>query len=142
LYVSWYPFTHPQLGNIEIGGVDEFRLVSNPPSKFLFAEVKGHADFAVYQALLSPKLEILTATAVALHLSLSSHDSNTLTYKVTIGVANTGFLPTNVTNNASKIKAVLPVLVELRAEGDGVIKPADGYSPLFQQVVVQTSNFP
>ena len=53
------------------------------------------------------------------------------------GVANTGFLPTNVTEMATKIKAVLPVAVEIEAEvgdadsnsGHSQVTMLDGYSP-------------
>lgn len=38
-YVSWYPYTHPQLGEVELGGADGFRLLSNPPAHLLKAEV-------------------------------------------------------------------------------------------------------
>ncbi len=50
---------------------------------------------------------------------------------VFIGVSNTGYLPTNVTENAMKIKAVLPVTIEIAYESnDRVLRVADGHSPL------------
>ena len=57
-YVDWYPFEHPQLGPVEIGGWDLVRFWFNPPLSRLEEEVKPHADFAVYLALVSPRLEI------------------------------------------------------------------------------------
>lgn len=139
LYVHWYAFMHPQLGEIEIGGCDSFRLSSNPPLHMLREEVKGHAAFAVFQAMLSPKLEILTATAEEIAPanvpSCSSSDIDKLfLWRVKVGVANTGFLPTNVTALANKIKAVLPVLVEISTANEGeIIASADGHSALCQQ---------
>lgn len=62
-YVHWYKYQHPQLGEVELGGPDFFRLESNPPSHLLKSVVAPHAKFAVYQALLSPKLEILQSSA-------------------------------------------------------------------------------
>jgi hypothetical protein len=62
-YVHWYPFMHPQLGSIELGGPDNFRLKMNPPAHMLLNEVTPHAEFALRHAMLSPKLEILLASA-------------------------------------------------------------------------------
>lgn len=62
-YVHWYKYQHPQLGEVELGGPDMFRLETNPPAHLLKSIVAPHAKFAVYQAMLSPKLEILLASA-------------------------------------------------------------------------------
>jgi hypothetical protein len=103
-YVHWYAFDHPQLGAVEIGGPDWFHLWSNPPASHLRAEVEPHAEFAVHQALASPRLEIL----------LADHDrvAEDL-WRVRIGVANTGFLPTYVTEHAKKNSLVLPLTVSV-----------------------------
>jgi murein tripeptide amidase MpaA len=103
-YVAWYPFDHPQLGAVEIGGPDWFRLWSNPPPSHLRTEVEPHADFAVHQALASPRLEILLADAERIADDL---------WRARVGVANTGFLPTYVTEFAKKQSLVLPVSVEM-----------------------------
>ena len=63
-FVSWYPFTHPQLGAVELGGADKFRLIMNPPLHLLKDEVMRHADFAVYHASLSPRIKIVLCDAV------------------------------------------------------------------------------
>jgi hypothetical protein len=38
-YVNWYPFDHPQLGRVELGGWDTMYAWSNPPSEFLEKEI-------------------------------------------------------------------------------------------------------
>ena len=53
-YVDWYAFEHPQLGPVELGGWDLVRFWFNPPLSQLEEEVKPHADFALYLALVSP----------------------------------------------------------------------------------------
>ena len=103
-YVPWYTFDHPQLGPVEIGGADWFRLWSNPPAGHLRAEVSPHAEFAVYQALASPRLEILLADAERL-----GED----TWRVRVGVGNTGFLPTTVTEWAKRKNLVPPLTVAI-----------------------------
>jgi hypothetical protein len=103
-YADWAPFHHPQLGPIEIGGWDEVFFWHNVPPSRLLDEVAPHATFAVYQALCSPRLEVLVARAVALGADA---------WRVEVGIANTGWLPTDVTALARKRRMVLPLVAEL-----------------------------
>jgi murein tripeptide amidase MpaA len=103
-YVRWKPFDHPQLGPVEIGGADVFGLYTNPPVARLAGEVRPHAEFAVYQALASPRLEILKAEALPMGDGLLN---------VEVGIANTGWLPTYVSARARKDNLVLPITAEL-----------------------------
>jgi len=103
-FVDWYAFDHPQLGRVELGGWNRLHSWVNPPADHLRAEVTGHADFAIAQALASPRLEILR------------HDVEQLgadTWRVGVGIANTGWLPTTVTEHAAKLGLVRPVVAEL-----------------------------
>ena len=104
MYADWKPFTHPQLGEVEIGGFDEVFLWNNAPADMLLAEVKPHAEFAVYQALCSPRLEVLHSAVTPLGGD---------TFRVEVGIANTGWLPTYVTQKARKDRLVLPLVAEL-----------------------------
>lgn len=104
MYVDWYPFEHPQLGSVELGGWDEMQSWTNPPLALLADEVKGHAEFAVHQALAAPELEILHTTAVALGGD---------TWRIEVGVANTGWLPTHVTDYARVHSLALPIVAQL-----------------------------
>lgn len=101
---DWRPFTHPQLGEVEIGGWDEVFLWANAPGPMLRAEVAPHAEWAVYQAMWSPRLEVLHTAATSL-----GGDS----WRVEVGIANTGYLPTTVTVKAAKAHLVLPLVAEL-----------------------------
>lgn len=186
-YCEWRPFNHPQLGTVELGGADKFRLITNPPPHLMLKEVEGHAAFALHQCLLSPKLEILMTKAEPIgvydtiqepqepsaqgKMSLNEYalgimekltpstaaaplrTKSRYIYRISVGVANTGFLPTNVTEMASKMNAVLPVQVSLETEFPSpppnpcpspgasaelnsyiakatALFPADGHSPL------------
>lgn len=104
LYVDWYAFDHPQLGPVELGGWDSFRSWSNPPLARLAAEVTPHARFAVVQALASPRVAIERLDAESLGPDL---------WRVTTGIANTGWLPTHVSDWAAKHRLVLPLTAEL-----------------------------
>ena len=103
-YVDWYPFEHPQLGSVELGGWNDLHTWTNPPLSRLRQEVEPHADFAVYQALCSPMLEVPHCRAEAL-----GDD----TWRVEAGISNTGWLPTDVSALARKQHLVKPVTVEI-----------------------------
>lgn len=104
LYVDWYPFDHPQLGPVELGGWDWFRSWSNPPVSRLAEEIAPHARFAITQALASPKLAVELAECEPLGEGM---------WRVRAGIANTGWLPTTITDWAAKHNLVLPLVAEL-----------------------------
>lgn len=103
-FVDWYEFDHPQLGPVELGGWNDLYSWINPPLHLLAAEVDGHGAFAVAQALAAPCLEIKHTVVEALGSDV---------WRVGVGVANTGWLPTQVTDKAKKNGIVRPVVVEL-----------------------------
>jgi hypothetical protein len=105
MYVDWYPFEHPQLGPVELGGWEGLCSWTNPPPGELLArEVQGHAQFAVHQAMAAPCLAIREATAESIGDDV---------WRVRCGVANTGWLPTVVSERARKDGRVLPIVAEL-----------------------------
>ena len=104
-YVAWYSYSHPQLGEIELGGINALYIWTNAPASCLKAEVAPHADVAIYQAMASPRLEIKLADAKSLGGDV---------WQVRVGVANTGWLPTDITQHARSKKIVLPAFVELK----------------------------
>jgi len=116
-YVGWRAFDHPQLGKVEIGGPDMFHIWTNAPSSLLRAEVEAHADVAIYQAMASPRLEIKLAEATSLGGDV---------WKVRLGVANTGWLPTTVTQHAKKMKIVLPAVVEISGANGSSVEVIEG----------------
>lgn len=112
-YFPWTPFEHPQLGPLEIGGLDWFRMWTNATPDLLEAEVAPHAQFAVHQALASPLLEIL-------HTKVESLGDDT--WRIEVGVANTGWLSTTVSVRAEKQRLVRPIVADLTLpEGASVV---------------------
>ncbi|MGH2922303.1 MAG: M14 family metallopeptidase [Gaiellaceae bacterium] len=103
-YVDWYPFEHPQLGEVELGGWDVMYAWGNVPPKFLEREVAPHADFAIWHLLISPRLEVHS-------LNVEAVGPNA--YRVRLVLQNTGWLPTSVSEKAVERKAVRPLEVEL-----------------------------
>ncbi|HEX6699389.1 MAG TPA: M14 family metallopeptidase [Gaiellaceae bacterium] len=103
-YVDWYPFDHPELGPIELGGWDLMGFWANVPFDRLEAEVAPHADFALFHLLISPLLE---------EHSLDVERVGEGAWRIRLVLLNTGWLPTNVTEKAVERKAVRPLEIEL-----------------------------
>jgi murein tripeptide amidase MpaA len=103
-YVDWYPFEHPQLGRVELGGWDMLYAWRNPPPEFLEQEVALFPDWLVWHLLISPQLAVYEATVEPLGDAL---------YKVRLVVQNTGWLPTYITKKALEKKLVRGVIAEI-----------------------------
>jgi murein tripeptide amidase MpaA len=103
-YVDWYPFEHPQLGRVELGGWDMLYAWRNPPPEFLEKEVALFPDWLVWHLLISPQLAVYEATVEPLGDAL---------YKVRLVVQNTGWLPTYITKKALEKKLVRGVVAEI-----------------------------
>jgi hypothetical protein len=103
-FVDWYPFVHPQLGAVEIGGWDTLYTWSNPPPALLEREVDRFPRWLVWLALISPKLELYEASVAAL-----GEDA----WRVRLVVHNTGWLPSYVTKLGQKNKRTRGVVCEI-----------------------------
>ena len=103
-YVDWYPFEHPQLGQIELGGWDNVYAFNNPPPPFLEKEIALFPEWLVWQALIAPRLELYEASAKSLGDGA---------YRVRLVVHNTGWLPTYGTKKAVEKKVVRGVICEI-----------------------------
>lgn len=103
-FVAWQPFDHPQLGAVELGGWDTLYAFRNPPVEFLESEVKPHAEWLIWHALISPRLELLHTEALALG---EGH------YRLRLVVQNSGWLPTYVSKKALERKVCRGVVAEL-----------------------------
>jgi murein tripeptide amidase MpaA len=103
-YVEWYPFNHPQLGVIELGGWDMLYAWRNPPPQFLEKEVALFPEWVVWHLLISPKLELHSVKTTPLGEGF---------YEIQMVVQNTGWLPTNVSRRALEKKTVRGVIAEI-----------------------------
>ena len=111
-HVDWSSFDHPQLGAVEIGGWDDLTTWTNPPGHLLRDEVAPHADFAIHQALCSPRLELVHVAVT--HLAGE-------TWRVEAGIANTGWLATDVSALARKHNLVKPGYAEIAGDSIAVV---------------------
>ena len=103
-FINWYPYTHPQLGPLELGGWHEMYTWRNPPEAFLAAEAARNVPFALTIGDLLP------------HLQIRSLDVTPLggeRFRLVITVENNGFLPSYTSQQAKNRKAARPVRIEL-----------------------------
>jgi len=112
-YVDWYPFDHPQLGRVELGGWNSMLTWGNPPPEALENEIKPFPQWLVWQALISPLLSVREASAVKLDAK---------TYRVQLVVENTGWLPTYVTKKGLERKVARGVICEIKLPTGATLK--------------------
>jgi murein tripeptide amidase MpaA len=103
-YVTWYPFEHPQLGPVELGGWDEMYAFRNPPPKFLEQEIAPFAEWLVWCLLISPRLELHDVSVTPLGEGA---------YHVRLVVHNSGWLPTYVTKKALEKELARGVICQI-----------------------------
>ncbi|MCU0254973.1 MAG: carboxypeptidase, partial [Acidobacteria bacterium] len=103
-HAPWRPFDHPQLGHVEIGGWDRFHAFSNPPPALLARELARFPRWLVWQALTSPRLELVAAQADTLGAGL---------YRVRLVVQNSGWLPSYVSKRGLERKVVRGAIAEI-----------------------------
>lgn len=103
-YVDWYPFKHPQLGNVELGGWDFLHMWTNVPPEFLEKEISPFPDWIVWHALISPKLAMRETSVASLGAG---------SFRVRLVLQNEGWLSTYVTKKALERKATRGVIAEI-----------------------------
>ena len=109
-FINWKPFTHPVLGEVEIGGFKPF-IKLNPPERMIKDISEKHAKFTVYLAGLCPEVKISELKAENLGSSI---------YKVKARIQNNGYFPTAM-NHALRARAVKPTLVKINLERDKIL---------------------
>lgn len=103
-FVNWYKVQHPQLGEVELGGWHDDYCWRNPPPHLLEKEIAPHADFIIWQALISPQLSFREVTVTPMAEGA---------YHLRAVIENTGWLGTAVTKRAEEKKLIRPLEVEL-----------------------------
>ena len=103
-FIAWYPVQHPQLGEVELGGWNDEYCFRNPPPHLLEKEIAPHADFIVWHALISPRIEFNALTVNAIGDGA---------YAIRAVVQNTGWLPTSVSGRAQEKSLARPIEVDI-----------------------------
>lgn len=112
----WKAFNHPQLGWVEVGGLDLRVGVWNPPNDLLGGICAEQSGAFLRVAAMAPSVSIerLTVTAVSDGV-----------WHVKATVQNHGYLATSGVASAKEFSWNLPMVAELRCEGCTVISPGE-----------------
>lgn len=111
-YINWYPYQHPQLGKVEIGGWDTLYTWRNPPVHMIGDEAALHTPFILSLADMLPQIMIH-------HLTIKNLKEDH--WLVELGLENSGFLPTYTSQQALKRGVVRPIAVELTLPPEATI---------------------
>ena len=104
-YVAWYPFEHPQLGAVEIGGYDQMYTWRNPPPSLMGEEAEKNTAYALALADMLPRLGLSTLSVERL--------SDSGDFRIRLVVENSGFMPTFTSDQGRSRRAARPVRAEL-----------------------------
>ncbi len=99
----WKTVAHPQLGPVEVGGLDPRFGCWNPPHEMLADICEGIAQLWLETVALAPCLAVHVDTA----------DVSGGLRRLTITVRNIGYLPTNALASATKLGHVEPLRLEV-----------------------------
>lgn len=100
----WEKFNHPQLGEVELGGYAYKFTQQNPPAKFLLQECEKICRFMIRFANCLPRLEIESVSSSKIMDGL---------YEVSATVMNTGYMSTNLCEEAKVLQTNTPVCVKI-----------------------------
>ena len=104
-YVAWYPFEHPQLGEVEVGGYDQMYTWRNPPPSLMGEEAEKNTAYALALADMLPRLSLGTLEVQQL--------SDSGDFRIRLVVENSGFMPTYTSDQGRSRQAARPVRAEL-----------------------------
>jgi hypothetical protein len=118
-FQAWTPFRHPQLGDVEIGGLNPKFWGQNPPADMIETWAKNEAMFNLY---LARQLAQVKLTAVA----VTPAKAGAGVFEVKATVTNEGLMPTAL-EVAKRVKIVRPDACTIRlGSGQELAKTADG----------------
>ena len=115
LFRAWQPLEHPQVGNVEVGGLDPIVGIWNPPPEELDALATQMSRYWLRVASLLPRLVIEEATVIPLG---GGHA------RVSLAVANHGYLPTQGMNAARERPFNTPVEASIELH-DAILQDGD-----------------
>ncbi len=110
----WRAFDHPQLGPVEIGGMVNIWSYRNPPGHMLEKICHENMLFNLAHADAAPRVQVTALAAEKLADDL---------WKLRAEVANTGYLPTNLSDVALENAVAKPVTVAVDG-AEVVMNPA------------------
>jgi hypothetical protein len=120
-FPPWRPFDHPQLGPVEIGGIDPRVGIWNPPLHELAPLCASQALAFLHVAALAPRLRIAAIRRHPLPGGLT---------RVEVAIQNDGYLGSYGLRSAQKLDFNEPVYATARAEGCELVDPGAAHQRL------------
>ena len=111
-FKSWTRFSHPQLGEVEIGGLNPKFFRQNPPVAVLEEWAKKEADFNLFLAKSLPQVKIVS-------VDVRPVKKEPGVFEVAAVFTNEGFLPTAL-EMAERVKIVRPDRAEISIPEKGL----------------------
>jgi hypothetical protein len=108
IFRPWRPFQHPQLGAVEIGGMDGRVGISNPPYERLPEVCAKHAAHFLRVAALAPRVVVDAPVITPLPGDAS---------RIDLTVRNLGYLPTHILGSARELPFAEPLVAEATPSG-------------------------
>ena len=112
-FAAWSTHTHPQLGQVEIGGFLPY-VTSNPPESDLEDLGRRHGEFVVRLAGMLPRVSLVDT-------EVTSHGGGVFTVEATI--ANTGFFPTSLQHGVVS-RSVQPTTIQIQVDPEQIVSGA------------------
>ena len=110
----WRTFKHPQLGDVEVGGIDPRIGLWNPPLEALPGVCSANAAHYLRTAALAPAVVVDPVDIAGLSPELT---------RVTVTVANHGYLPTYVLASAKALTHNEPLWADVQCTGCELAEP-------------------
>jgi len=110
VFVDWEPYTHPTLGEVEIGGFRPYAVV-NPDGAEIPALGAAHGEFIARLGGMLPRVRFVEASAESIGGGL---------WKVDAVVENAGYLPTALAHGL-RSRSVDPTLVQIQVAPETIV---------------------
>jgi hypothetical protein len=107
VFLPWRKTSHPQLGEVEVGGFDMRVGMSNPPLEAIDATCTRQSQAFLRVAAMAPRVSVRHVATKA--VASGAHE-------VEIEASNTGYLPTFVLSSAKKLSLDARIFVEVTGE--------------------------
>ena len=120
-FPPWRPFVHPQLGAVEIGGIDPRIGIWNPPLHELNQVCVTQSNVFLRVAALAPRIGVARIDQEALEGGLT---------RIGVHVQNDGYLGTYGLPSARALDFNEPLYATARVTGCALVDPADAHQTL------------
>jgi hypothetical protein len=116
IFKQWRKVQHPQLGDVEVGGLDLRVGVSNPPYEMLAEVCERQSAAFLRVASLVPRVEAKVLAQERIGEGVT---------RVELRIANTGYLGTYGISSAKQLAFAEPLRATIEADGVTVSAPAE-----------------